>query len=173
VQLQFVANLCGTRFTNRDDQADLALKLSCTLYRERYDLDRIFRYPPVAAKHDTSSSTPAACQFARLSTAVIIYISQFLQLIEVGALANTSRVNRDVATLCLTGDPSPCLRRRRHFAFYNYSWDPKRSEACVAIFNIKALFERASEARRSLCRCVPFHSCFSLRSCNRCRSICT
>lgn len=147
-----MANVCGTRFTNRDDQADLALKLSCTLYRERYDLDRVFRYPPVAAKLEqaTSCSTAAACQFARLPTALIVYISQFSQLIEVGALANTSRVNRDVATLCLTGDPSPCLRRRRHFAFYNYSWDPKRSEACVAIFNIKALFERASEVRRSL-----------------------
>jgi hypothetical protein len=155
-QLKAVSQRYRISSKNKDG---LAHNLANTIVRERFTQDAVFAYPPPAAA--AAPAVPLVCHIARLSSAVLVHVSQFLVLHEVAALACTNRTNRTVATLRIdeTGSSSgggssdgevkasvsPCLLRRKHFAFYNRLWREGSSAACVSEETVRRLLSCTSE----------------------------
>jgi hypothetical protein len=155
-QLRIIGDACQVTGTCKES---FAKELAHVMVRERFGQDRCFQHPPLTLAMDVKGESPEPCHLSQLSSALIVLVSQFLNLHEVGALANTSRVNRQVATLRVQGvgalgavvgpdQSSPCLRRRHHFAFYNHEWKENKHGACVAETDVRALFTCASEVTR-------------------------
>lgn len=137
----------------------LAFRIADTVTRERFGQDRCFQHPPVAAApgdvgmvQGAPASVEPKCLLSGLSKALVVCISQFMELYEVAALGNTNRTNRQLASLRVHGDAqlSPCLERRQHFDFYNYSWREGERAACVGADDIRALVQRTTQVRNIL-----------------------